>query len=1194
MADNHRSFRQEVRESSIIQWNARGLRSRISDFRQFVRLYRFPVIVICEPKLSHPIRLSGYESFFSSSDIESSKVVVFIRRELAYVVQPVQPHDDNQYVCLTVKNRKVTFALLGVYLSPSSRFDAKRLDDILKAHPGPWVITGDFNAHHTIWGSSRTNSTGRRLASLVASHGLVLLNDASPTFLRGTTYSSCLDLSFVSRHFATQVKWFLDIETHGSDHIPTYLKIRGISNTYSSTTIRRIDWTKFKTQLEDACQQGLPCGLEQAIKETAQMAMRTLMCSPKYSEFDLELERLRAIRRRAERRYRRTKSMDDLRTARRMQKKIQRRIDKLEAQRWKKFCASLDPRTPLSQIWRTVRGLRSVPEQRFPFKALALFQRRQEIEVAEDFCTMIVGQSTCPSMHTLDDIPDSRDTRMDLPFTIQELDAALALCNRSSSPGPDDISYRLLCHLGERARDALLHIFNKSWQDGMVPQDWKISRLVPLLKPGKSPLEITSYRPIALASCVGKVMERMILARLEWYLEYYEIYPNAMAGFRRHRCSIDNVIDLVTYVQHQKTCKRLSVAMFLDVKGAYDNVLHDAILEAMGSVGLGGQLYRWTRNYLQGRTLFVNTEDGPTSQHHTHRGVPQGGVLSPALFNLILIGLVERLPSVVELSMYADDICVWASGVTRPQVRARLQKAATLISMYLNEQGLKISPAKCALIAFSRKPMKPYAISIDGQVIPYVRTHRFLGVIIDRDLCWGTHVAYLKRRLTDIAHLFKYLGGKTWGTSVHAMMQLYKTLFLGYLRYSLPVLTNTCRTNIRTLESVQAMALRVCLGLPRCSSTAETIAIANDYPAKTHIIMEALRAHVRHLARAPTHHLASLPEDRPRASFCQTVLSYRTRLPTGYTAPARVPTPPWCMTHPQVRLTVPGIRSKAQLSSPALKQLSLLLLYETYSEHSHLYTDASTTVDGSAGSVIFPARTTTVKIRLSHQTTSTAAELAALRSALRVIYDQPPKKWSVFTDSKAALQCLIYALRRGPHEQLVLEIRELLHHLFVQGHDITFQWLPSHCGILGNEHADAAARTAHEDGVQESIPLSRTDAAMKIREIANEDIKSLWNTPSLQHTRLHRLDPCRRLRPPSGLSRLEATVLCRLWLGVAFTKSFAFRIGMAESAACSQCDSEETIDHVLCRCPRYSSHRLSLAAVLVRLDDREKTSLLRK
>lgn len=375
MADNHQSFRKEVREASIIQWNARGLRSRIADFRQFVHVNRFPIIVICEPNLTHPIRLSGYESITPSNNNGNSKVVVFIRRELTYVIQPVQPHDDNQYVCLTVKNRKLTFTLVGAYLSPSSPFDTKRLEDIIKASPGPWIITGDFNAHHTIWGSSKVNATGRRLASFFSNHDLLLLNDASPTFLRGTVYSSCLDLTFVSRRIATRVKWFLDIETHGSDHIPTYLKIDGMSNTHPSNTLQRIDWTVFKNHLEDACQKGLLSGLQEAIKEAAQTAMCTLMCSSKYSQFDLELERLRAIRRRAERRYRRTKYIHDLRTARRIQKKIQRRIDKLESERWTKFCESLDPRKPLSQIWRTVRGLRSVPEQRSPFKTLALFQR---------------------------------------------------------------------------------------------------------------------------------------------------------------------------------------------------------------------------------------------------------------------------------------------------------------------------------------------------------------------------------------------------------------------------------------------------------------------------------------------------------------------------------------------------------------------------------------------------------------------------------------------------------------------------------------------------------------------------------------------------------------------------------------------------------------------------------------------------
>ena len=85
------------------------------DFRQCVHSTRFPIIVICEPKLTNPIRLSGYESVMSSTSNESSKVVVFIRRELTYVVQHVPPHDENQYVCLTVKKKKVAFTLVSTY-----------------------------------------------------------------------------------------------------------------------------------------------------------------------------------------------------------------------------------------------------------------------------------------------------------------------------------------------------------------------------------------------------------------------------------------------------------------------------------------------------------------------------------------------------------------------------------------------------------------------------------------------------------------------------------------------------------------------------------------------------------------------------------------------------------------------------------------------------------------------------------------------------------------------------------------------------------------------------------------------------------------------------------------------------------------------------------------------------------------------
>lgn len=251
------SFRTEVRQASILQWNARGLRSRISSFRQYVFTNRIPIIVICEPNVLTPIKLSGYEPFLSSTCEERSKIVVYIRTDFTYAHHAVQPHDDNQYVCLRVKKKHVSFTLIGVYLSPSGRFECDRLRDILLHTSGPWIITGDFNAHHLLWGSSAINSRGRNLVTFANDHDLCVMNDGSPTYLRGLKYSSCLDLTLVSRCFSSQVQWFSDIETHGSDHIPTYLKIRGLNNSSSSNAVQRIDWTKFKPTYEKCMQRRL-------------------------------------------------------------------------------------------------------------------------------------------------------------------------------------------------------------------------------------------------------------------------------------------------------------------------------------------------------------------------------------------------------------------------------------------------------------------------------------------------------------------------------------------------------------------------------------------------------------------------------------------------------------------------------------------------------------------------------------------------------------------------------------------------------------------------------------------------------------------------------------------------------------------------------------------------------------------------
>lgn len=116
-----------------------------------------------------------------------------------------------------------------------------------------------------------------------------------------------------------------------------------------------------------------------------------------------------------------------------------------------------------------------------------------------------------------------------------------------------------------------------------------------------------------------------------------------------------------------------------------------------------------------------------------------------------------------------------------PPLQALLQKAANFKEYYLHRQSFSISGEKCA-VAFTRRSISGYCIKINGESVPYSRHHIFLGVIVDRVSSCSTHVSFLKKKLINIAYIFRFLAGKTRGKSVRGMLWLYSALFLGVLR----------------------------------------------------------------------------------------------------------------------------------------------------------------------------------------------------------------------------------------------------------------------------------------------------------------------------------------------------------------------------------------------------------------------------
>ena len=122
------------------------------------------------------------------------------------------------------------------------------------------------------------------------------------------------------------------------------------------------------------------------------------------------------------------------------------------------------------------------------------------------------------------------------PFTEREFDSALTSCN-DTAPGPDEIPYAMVKHASVNTRNFILSIINRIWRDSSYPTFWELSIILAFLKPGKDKLLAASYRPIALTSCLCKIMEKMVNVRLVWYLEKKNILSPTAQHFSIIQCA---------------------------------------------------------------------------------------------------------------------------------------------------------------------------------------------------------------------------------------------------------------------------------------------------------------------------------------------------------------------------------------------------------------------------------------------------------------------------------------------------------------------------------------------------------------------------------------------------------------------------------------------------------------------------------
>ena len=253
------------------------------------------------------------------------------------------------------------------------------------------------------------------------------------------------------------------------------------------------------------------------------------------------------------------------------------------------------------------------------------------------------------------DTPELEATPLNCGFSLTELNEIIST-RKDSAAGLDGVSYLLFKHMPSSALNLWLILYNKVWSTGVYPVVWKQACVIPLLKPGKNSEDPQSYRPISLTSHPGKLLEGMVKARLEHLLETKNIINPFQSGFRKGRSTLDQLARLQHDVNLAKNRGHSVLAIFLDLQAAFDLSWHTGVLYKLKEHGITGNCFQYLRNFLEGRKIQVKVGSFLSEIETLTRGTPQGAILSPLLFSILINDLPETIEGTgLVPSQFADD-----------------------------------------------------------------------------------------------------------------------------------------------------------------------------------------------------------------------------------------------------------------------------------------------------------------------------------------------------------------------------------------------------------------------------------------------------------------------------------------------------------------------------------------------------------
>ena len=367
------------------------------------------------------------------------------------------------------------------------------------------------------------------------------------------------------------------------------------------------------------------------------------------------------------------------------------------------------------------------------------------------------------------------------------------------STGYDSIPPRMLKPVARQLSPHVSSIFNNCVDSQIFPENAKLAEVIPLFKKDDS-LVMKNYRPVSILPSLSKILERIIHNQLLTFMD--SILDPRMAAYRKGYSCEYVLLNLTEQWKKALDTKMHTGAIFMDLSKAFDCLSHPLTIAKLRTYGLSQESCALVWSYLSERRQRVKLSGQTSEWKYLKKGVPQGSILGPSLFNVFMNDLFSTIKK-ASLHNYADDNSISASASTITEVMNILTEESNLAIQWFKCNMMEANASKFQALVLNCN--EPCVFSIDNQEIVTDASVKLLGVYLDSKLNFHHHVSTLCKKAGAQLRVLKRLSSHL---DTASRLQIFRSFILSHFTYCCLVWHFCGSVHAKKLEKIQFRALK--------------------------------------------------------------------------------------------------------------------------------------------------------------------------------------------------------------------------------------------------------------------------------------------------------------------------------------------------------------------------------------------------